>query len=86
MASQELEWNQRNELKLPLGSHTKLDKINLDLDTPRIKAAMRNLGFKPSDLVIKPLNQFVAEDLSLREDIALIRYEALKRNFLNNVN
>ena len=41
------DWNPRNELKLPLKVDINLDKIKLDLLTPRIKQAMKNLGVRP---------------------------------------
>lgn len=41
------EWNQRNEIKLPLKPDLNINKINLDLSTPRIRAAMKNLGVLP---------------------------------------
>lgn len=38
-------------MRIPLKMDTNVEKINLDLSTPRIKQAMQNLGIDKSDLV-----------------------------------
>lgn len=63
---------------------TNLDKINLDLTTPRIRAAMHNLGIKPLDLKLKQLEDFTLA--GVLPDIAAIRYEAHRKNFVKLVN
>lgn len=74
------EWNVRNELRLPIKYDANLEKLNLDLTTPRIRAAMRNLGVKPEDLRVKPKEEGVAPE------IARLRYEANKRQLVKTVN
>ena len=44
------EWNPRNELRLPLKLTTNIENIDLDCSTPRIKAAMKNLGVRQNEL------------------------------------
>ena len=53
----ENEWNQRNELKLPLGPSVNIERLDLDLDSPRLKGALKNLGFKLADMKCKTLEQ-----------------------------
>lgn len=73
-------WNVRNELKLPLKYDQNVSKLDLDCSTPRIQAAMRNLGLTPNDLKLKPKEQSVAPE------IAKLRYEANKRQLIKTVN
>jgi len=37
--------HRRNEIKIPLTMESRIDKIKLDYDSPKLKQAMRNLGF-----------------------------------------
>jgi hypothetical protein len=65
------DFNPRNDLKLPLRGTKALDKINLDLDSPRLKKAMDKLQVRREDMQLRaPAHSDVGDILKMRNDAA----------------
>jgi len=58
------DFNPRNELRLPLTQDVNVERLHLDLKTPRIMAAMKNLGVQEEDLRMKPMSKDVEKDIA----------------------
>lgn len=61
-----------------------LEKLDLDLDSPRLKIAIENLGITVDELILLPRESF--EKPGLNEDLVKIRYNHHRNRMFETVN
>lgn len=70
-----------NDIKI-LKSTKQLETTQLDLESPRLKEAMSNLGFTRENLKMSTLKKMDKDD----DDVVKLRYEHFQNRLLNTIN
>lgn len=76
--------NHRNDVR-PLKHVKQLEKLDLDLDSPRLKLAIKNLGVSPAELKLRT-KEFFLQKPQDDEDVVKIRYKHHQNGLLALVN
>ncbi len=75
----------KNDLKLPIKTLRQLDRLDLDLESPKLRLACHNLGISPRECLKKRREEFYSPG-GVDEDVVELRFKHFRARQMDTIN